>query len=67
MNYKVSAPHPTNHFMHIEMQLETRDEDQLLLRLPSWRPGRYEIGNFTKNIKSFEVHDEKGEIGRAHV
>lgn len=60
MNYKVSAPHPTNHFMHIEMQLETRDEDQLLLRLPSWRPGRYEIGNFAKNIKSFEVHDEKG-------
>ncbi len=60
MNYKISAPHPTNHFIQIEMELETRDESQFVLRLASWRPGRYEIGNFAKNIRSFDVTDDKG-------
>ncbi len=60
MRYKVSAPHPTDHFIHIELELDSRDVPELFLRLPSWRPGRYELGNFAKNIKSFEVHDEKG-------
>ncbi len=42
------------------MEVESRDATELLIRIPSWRPGRYEIGNFARNIKSFEVHDEKG-------
>lgn len=60
MIYKVSAPHPTSHFLNIIMEVEVRDEIQIILRLPSWRPGRYEIGNFAKNIRSFNVQDEKG-------
>lgn len=59
MYYKISAPHPTNHYIHIEMKLDARDAGELILKLPSWRPGRYEIGNFAKNIRSFDVHDEK--------
>lgn len=60
MHYKVSAPHPTNHFLSIELMLEVRDETEMLLRLPAWRPGRYEIGNFAKNVKGFEVKDQSG-------
>ena len=29
--------------------------DQTIVHLPSWRPGRYELGNFAKNIKAFKV------------
>ena len=58
MHYKISAPNPSSHFLNIEMTIDCRDEDQIILRLPSWRPGRYEIGNFAKNIGSFDVHDE---------
>ena len=25
------------------------------IHIPAWRPGRYELGNFAKNIKSFKV------------
>ena len=32
------------------------DEQVLQLELPSWRPGRYEIGNFAKNIKGFKAY-----------
>lgn len=29
--------------------------DQTIVHLPSWRPGRYELGNFAKNVKAFKV------------
>ena len=32
--------------------------NELQLELPSWRPGRYEIGNFAKNIKGFKAFGE---------
>ncbi len=30
-----------------------------IIELPSWRPGRYELGNFSKNVKSFKVYDDQ--------
>ena len=30
------------------------------IKLPVWRPGRYEIANFAKNIKGFKIFDSKG-------
>lgn len=33
----------------------------LQLQLPSWRPGRYELGNFAKNVKRVDMFNEKGE------
>jgi len=62
MHYKISAPQPTSHFLNIELLLDIRDETEMILRLPSWRPGRYEIGNFAKNIKSFDVRDQSGAL-----
>lgn len=33
----------------------------LQLELPSWRPGRYEIGNFAKNIKGFKAFGDNNQ------
>lgn len=33
-------------------------ENSLTLQLPSWRPGRYELGNFAKNVRNFKVFDQ---------
>lgn len=48
MRYKVSAPHPVNHLIEIEMTVDRLTSSELTLQLPSWRPGRYELGNFAK-------------------
>lgn len=32
------------------------------LQLPAWRPGRYELGNFAKNIKRVDVFNDKNEV-----
>jgi predicted metalloprotease with PDZ domain len=36
-------------------------ESHLTLHLSAWRPGRYELGNFAKNIKDFRVFDDQNQ------
>lgn len=59
--YQLAYEKPTRHVLPIEMSLEHTVEEPLRLHLPSWRPGRYEIGNFAKNIVAFEVLDSEGQ------
>lgn len=37
-------------------------EDTTEIQLPSWRPGRYELGDFAKNVKSFKVFDDQNKL-----
>lgn len=50
--YHISYDNPLSHFVQIELTLQTRGEEQLELKLPVWRPGRYEILNFPKRIRN---------------
>lgn len=55
MHYKFSYNNPLSHFINVELSIDTADKDLLKLHLPSWRPGRYEITNFAKNILKLSV------------
>ena len=37
------------------MVIDNIQSDTIELQLPAWRPGRYELQNFAKNIQRFEV------------
>lgn len=56
-NYHFSIEHPNQQYLHIRVQFEVKDSITQV-QLPSWRPGRYELGNFAKNIKGFKVVDQ---------
>lgn len=60
IRYKFSYKQPHRHFIDIEMRISEHIESELTLQLPAWRPGRYELGNFAKNIQSLNVLDTKG-------
>lgn len=60
MRYKISAPNPVTHLIEIEMSIDQPSGDELVLQLPSWRPGRYELGNFARNIQKWQARDESG-------
>ncbi|MGB0167209.1 MAG: M61 family metallopeptidase [Luteibaculum sp.] len=60
MHYSYSYQIPTRHFIHVEFSLPNPHPKQQLLTLPFWRPGRYERGNFAKNIQEFHVYNEEG-------
>jgi predicted metalloprotease with PDZ domain len=60
MKYHISYIKPHNHYIDIEFIADKINSDEILIQLPSWRPGRYELGNFAKNIQKWTATDEKG-------
>jgi len=63
MRYTFSIPKPFERFAQIEMEITgpfVNGEVELVL--PSWRPGRYEMGNFSKNIRQFKPLDSEGNL-----
>ena len=60
MKYKISAPNPFSHLIEIEMIVDNVEQEEIFFQLPSWRPGRYELGNFAKNIQQWHSVDGSG-------
>lgn len=60
IHYIVSTPYPHRHFISFEATFPTDGKEYLQLQLPAWRPGRYELGNFSKNIRSWQSFDANG-------
>ena len=62
MKYFISYSHPERHFIDFKLIIDTKDLNILKLQLPAWRPGRYELGNFAKNIKDFNAFGANNEV-----
>lgn len=62
MKYTYRYQQPAQHFLYIDLWIDQVQGDELVLTSPMWRPGRYELGNFPKNIREFEVRDENGKV-----
>ncbi|MFN8166951.1 MAG: hypothetical protein U0X76_12525 [Bacteroidia bacterium] len=60
--YKLSTNNPVTHFAEIEMQISGLDSEEVFFQLPAWRPGRYELGNFARNIRSWKAYNQSGQI-----
>jgi len=55
IRYQISSPEPLTKWINIKIVLPTNNKSVLKLQLPSWRPGRYELGNFAKNVSGFKA------------
>jgi predicted metalloprotease with PDZ domain len=58
MYYRISYSNPQSHYIEIEFTLRSPESPEVELQLPAWRPGRYELGNFAKNIQKWAAFDE---------
>ena len=58
IKYLMYQKNPASHYVYIDMFIDSVTQDSLQLQLPAWRPGRYELGNFAKNIKRVDVYGE---------
>ena len=61
IHYRINTYEPLNGFVHIQMRFKAESNSPIYLQLPAWRPGRYELANYARNIKNFSIHNEKGE------
>ncbi len=59
MKYVVSYTPHHQHFIDIEIVVPVSG-DKTNVQSAAWRPGRYELGNFTRNIRAWAAFDDKG-------
>ncbi len=62
LKYKISYEQAHRHFIDFEVVIDNLNQDEVIIQLPSWRPGRYELGNFAKNIQKWNAFDTKGNV-----
>jgi len=63
--YTIDCDNAQQHFIKIKVQFPV-DENKTIIHLPSWRPGRYELGNFAKNIKNLKVFNDQNKAVNFH-
>lgn len=63
--YIIDCDNAQQHFIKIKVQFPV-DENKTIIHLPSWRPGRYELGDFAKNIKNFKVFNDQNKAINFH-
>ena len=59
MHYHLT-PDIQPHYIAVDAQLTNITTAEVELQLPAWRPGRYELQHFAKNIQRFTVVDRAG-------
>lgn len=59
MNYQFKTDNPNQQYLQVSVE-GTAIAGNPVIQLPSWRPGRYELGNFAKNVKGFKVFSSTG-------
>ena len=66
MHYRLSADKLTgapdrSHYIAVDARLtDIQQQTEVELQLPAWRPGRYELQHFAKNIQRFDIVDGEG-------
>lgn len=58
--YGISWGAPNNHLFDVEMRFENPESGPVSVRIPAWRPGRYVIQNYSRNILRFAAADGDG-------
>jgi predicted metalloprotease with PDZ domain len=66
-HYTFSYTNPSTRLIHISAKFSNLSNDVVYVQLPSWRPGRYELGNFAQNIISFKVFSNNKELKHTKV
>ena len=63
MHYQISIADTQQQFIQLVYTISNINQDTIEVQLPAWRPGRYELQNFAKNIRCFNVlNEDKREI-----
>lgn len=60
MEYRIHYTKPHRQFIEIDYIIKEHNADELTVQLPAWRPGRYMLQNFAKNIQKLNVKDKDG-------
>ena len=60
IQYDVYSDSPNLHYIGFKAVFPIK-KSETILKISAWRPGRYELGNFAKNVRNFKVSNLEGE------
>ena len=60
LSFVVSAPNPSNHIYHVQLNCQPVRKGTLQFRMCAWTPGFYEIENFGSAVSGFTAFDRSG-------
>lgn len=60
LQYVVSMPEPSNHRFRTEFNVSGLHEDTVLLRMPKWTPGYYQLLDYASDVLDLKVSDKTG-------
>lgn len=55
ITYKISRSPEKLHTLCISMEFNCNENDELSIFLPTWRPGRYELTNYSENLENLQI------------
>lgn len=62
IRFSISFSEPQAHYADINMEIAGFKQDYVDVVMPVWTPGSYLVREYTRNLESFEAHDEQGNV-----
>ncbi|MBK8520084.1 MAG: M61 family metallopeptidase [Chitinophagaceae bacterium] len=60
LHYAVSIPQPASHAYEVELHCNSWKQDTILLKMPRWMPGYYQIIEYAKSVGNLQASNENG-------
>jgi predicted metalloprotease with PDZ domain len=60
LNYVVSMDNPATHTFHVVLRYTPENADSILLKMPDWTPGYYQLMDYASGVHNFSAKDSKG-------
>lgn len=62
LQYVLDLEKPQTHFVRVSLNVEDFSEDSLLITMPAWAPGSYEIYDFSRFVRNLKAYSEGNEV-----
>lgn len=60
IRYFIGSAKPHKHYLDVRLLADTGGLPSIRVQLPAWRPGRYELANYARNIQTWKATDCRG-------
>jgi len=60
VEFELSFPEPEQHTYRVEMNISGYEDDTMVLHMPRWMPGYYQIMDYAKGVVNLEAQTETG-------
>jgi predicted metalloprotease with PDZ domain len=55
IHFQISMPEAVRHLVHVKMTIQQPGKDTLIVKLPKWTTGYYQLMKYDKNLSNFTV------------